>query len=81
MPEQLGRRKIALPPVRAKINELIAKHARTYERDCFTTTQYKTRTVVGSLHLVCSPSFIHESDDVLLLSKLEQLIIPLTNRT
>ena len=81
MPEQLGRRKIALPPVGAKTNELIAKHARTYERDCLTTTQYKTRTVVGSLHLVCSPSFIHESDDVLLLSKLEQLIIPLTNRT
>ena len=26
MPEQLGRRKMALPPVRAKINELIAKH-------------------------------------------------------
>ena len=42
-------------------NKLIDRKARTYERVCFTTSQDKTRTVVGRQHLIHSPRFIHES--------------------
>jgi len=67
VPDLLGRREIDLPQAGPKTNELIAKHVYTrgfvlvctlYYVILVTAGQYKTRTAVGTPHLVRSPRFI-----------------------